>query len=374
MVPLRYFGGAGSEAPSTARPPDCAPTQLLFRKRSRPMLRLCWTTKKAGGRREDPNGTGATAPSRGWKSEAAEHLAPPRQRCYRGAPAGGAVPTTRGRPVRQDFESRISRIALRSARTAGTGDRDSGRMAAFAAGTSRAAHGDAQQRRQRAAAGHLSTAYLLMYNVAMTAGWLVITVLLVREYLAKGSHRALYYSIEKPLKLFQTGAVLEFTACISLPGIVPSSVVLTGFQVTSRVFLTWAVTHSVREVQHEDSVLLFVVAWTLTEIIRYSFYTFSLLNHVPYFIKWARYTFFMVLYPMGVTGELLTILAALPHVRKTGLYSLALPNVYNFSFDYHTFLILTMISYIPLFPQLYFHMLQQRRKVLGATGGYSKVE
>ncbi|KAL4635543.1 very-long-chain (3R)-3-hydroxyacyl-CoA dehydratase 2 [Arapaima gigas] len=157
-------------------------------------------------------------------------------------------------------------------------------------------------------------------------------------------------------------------------GIVPSSVVLTGFQVTSRVFLTWAVTHSVREVQHEDSVLLFVVAWTLTEIIRYSFYTFSLLNHVPYFIKWARYTFFMVLYPMGVTGELLTILAALPHVRKTGLYSLALPNVYNFSFDYHTFLILTMISYIPLFPQLYFHMLQQRRKVLGATGGYSKVE
>lgn len=31
-------------------------------------------------------------------------------------------------------------------------------------------------------------------------------------------------------------------------GIVPSSVVLTGFQVMSRVFLTWAVTHSVREV------------------------------------------------------------------------------------------------------------------------------
>lgn len=29
----------------------------------------------------------------------------------------------------------------------------------------------------------------------------------------------------------------------------PSSVVLTGFQVLSRVFLTWAVTHSVREVR-----------------------------------------------------------------------------------------------------------------------------
>jgi len=42
------------------------------------------------------------------------------------------------------------------------------------------------------------------------------------------------------------------------------------------------------QVQSEDSVLLFVTAWTVTEIIRYSFYTFSLLNHLPYVIKWAR--------------------------------------------------------------------------------------
>ncbi|KAL6068865.1 hypothetical protein STEG23_036946, partial [Scotinomys teguina] len=35
------------------------------------------------------------------------------------------------------------------------------------------------------------------------------------------------------------------TLCPS--GIVPSSVVLTSFQVMSRVFLIWAVTHSVKE-------------------------------------------------------------------------------------------------------------------------------
>ncbi|XP_016121634.1 very-long-chain (3R)-3-hydroxyacyl-CoA dehydratase 2-like, partial [Sinocyclocheilus grahami] len=128
------------------------------------------------------------------------------------------------------------------------------------------------------------------------------------------------------------------------------------------------------QVQSEDSVLLFVVAWTVTEIIRYSFYTFSLLNHLPYLIKWARYTFFIVLYPMGVAGELLTIYAALPYVQKTGLYSITLPNKYNFSFDYHTFLILVMVSYIPLFPQLYFHMMRQRKKVLGHVEEYSKVE
>uniref|UniRef100_A0A8C4TVH0 Very-long-chain (3R)-3-hydroxyacyl-CoA dehydratase n=1 Tax=Falco tinnunculus TaxID=100819 RepID=A0A8C4TVH0_FALTI len=128
------------------------------------------------------------------------------------------------------------------------------------------------------------------------------------------------------------------------------------------------------KVQTEDSVLLFVVAWTITEIIRYSFYTFSLLNHLPYLIKWARYTLFIVLYPMGVSGELLTIYAALPFVRQSGLYSISLPNKYNFSFDYYTFLILVMISYIPIFPQLYFHMLHQRRKVLSHTEEHKKSE
>ncbi|GAB5576502.1 very-long-chain (3R)-3-hydroxyacyl-CoA dehydratase 2 [Prionailurus iriomotensis] len=202
----------------------------------------------------------------------------------------------------------------------------------------------------------------------MTAGWLVIAVGLVRAYLAKGSYHSLYYSIEKPLKFFQTGALLELmmeivklilhcavgveevygwlsanygvwfslfvgmerrgrgTGAEDTLGIVPSSVV-----------------------QSEDSVLLFVIAWTITEIIRYSFYTFSLLNHLPYLIKWARYTLFIVLYPMGVSGELLTIYAALPFVRQAGLYSISLPNKYNFSFDYYAFLILIMISYIPIF-------------------------
>ncbi|KAJ1175729.1 hypothetical protein NDU88_001016 [Pleurodeles waltl] len=244
-------------------------------------------------------------------------------------------------------------------------------MAATTCGSTKPGSDHGASKRKRGP-GPFAIAYLVIYNVIMTAGWLVIAVGLVRAYLTKGSYHGLYYAIEKPLKYFQTGALLEILHCAF--GIVPSSVVLTAFQVMSRVFLTWAVTHSVREVQNEDSVLLFVVAWTITEIIRYSFYTFSLLNHLPYIVKWARYTLFIVLYPMGVTGELLTIYAALPLVRQTSLYSITLPNKYNFSFDYYTFLILVMISYIPLFPQLYFHMLHQRRKVIGSKEEHKKSE
>ncbi|XP_036315183.1 very-long-chain (3R)-3-hydroxyacyl-CoA dehydratase 1 isoform X2 [Pipistrellus kuhlii] len=286
---------------------------------------------------------------------------------------------------------------------------------------------EAPGRRRRL--GWAATAWLTFYNIAMTAGWLVLAITMVRFYMEKGTHKGLYKSIQKTLKFFQTFALLEIVHC--LIGIVPTSVLVAGVQVSSRIFMVWLITHSIKPIQNEESVVLFLVAWTVTEITRYSFYTFSLLNHLPYFIKWASgnninnnlmcsvptawskcrhghnkisvhsrwrrqnettnssvqcqgvrssrrhrirdvhllyicpiYNFFIILYPVGVAGELLTIYAALPHVKKSGMYSIRLPNKYNISFDYYYFLLITMASYIPLFPQLYFYMLRQRRKVL----------
>ncbi|XP_061419593.1 very-long-chain (3R)-3-hydroxyacyl-CoA dehydratase 2-like isoform X3 [Lethenteron reissneri] len=168
---------------------------------------------------------------------------------------------------------------------------------------------------------------------------------MLKHALLQGTVRGVYRSVEKPLKLFQTASVLE--VLYSFFGIVPSSVTLKAFHVSSRIFLLWAVVHSVREVQNEESTLLFIVTWMVTEIVRYSFYTFTLLQYIPYCVKWARYSFFIVLYPLGVLGELLTIHAALPHVQRKGLYSITMPNAHNFSFDYHTFLIAIMIAYVP---------------------------
>ncbi|XP_007526299.1 very-long-chain (3R)-3-hydroxyacyl-CoA dehydratase 1 [Erinaceus europaeus] len=219
---------------------------------------------------------------------------------------------------------------------------------------------EAPGRRRRL--GWAATSWLTFYNIAMTAGWLVLAIAMVRFYMEKGTHKGLYKSIQKTLKFFQTFALLEIAHC--LIGIVPTSVLVTGVQVSSRIFMVWLVTHSIKPIQNEESVVLFLISWTVTEITRYSFYTFSLLDHLPYFIKWARYNFFIILYPIGVAGELLTIYAALPYVKKTGMFSIRLPNKYNVSFDYYYFLLIIMASYIPLFPQLYFHMLRQRRKVL----------
>uniref|UniRef100_A0A8C5WLD2 Very-long-chain (3R)-3-hydroxyacyl-CoA dehydratase n=1 Tax=Leptobrachium leishanense TaxID=445787 RepID=A0A8C5WLD2_9ANUR len=192
--------------------------------------------------------------------------------------------------------------------------------------------------------------------------WLVLAIAMARFYIEKRTHKGLYRAIQKTLKLFQTFASFELVHCAL--GLVRTSVLVTGVQVSSRIFMVWLITNTIRQIQDEESVILFLVVWTVTEITRYSYYTFNLLNHLPYFIKWARYNLFIVLYPLGVAGELLTIYAALPYARRSGMYSLRLPNKYNISFDYYYSLFIVMCSYIPLFPQLYFHMLRQRRKVL----------
>lgn len=50
---------------------------------------------------------------------------------------------------------------------------------------------------------------------------------------------------------------------------------------------------------------------------------------------------------MNPQGELWTTYSALPHVQKSGLYSVSLPNDYNISFDFYKILIFLMLLYIP---------------------------
>ena len=78
-----------------------------------------------------------------------------------------------------------------------------------------------------------------------------------------------------------------------------------------------------------------------------------------------RYNLFIVLYPLGVIGELLTIYSALPVVRRSGMYSMRLPNKYNVSFDYYYCLIIVMLSYIPRKELFYTHTARYGKRCRG---------
>ncbi|VDM43937.1 unnamed protein product [Toxocara canis] len=109
---------------------------------------------------------------------------------------------------------------------------------------------------------------------------------------------------------------------------------------------------------------MLLLAWSITEVVRYSFYAFSLSEAAPKLLVWMRYTFFIVLYPMGASGELLTIFAALPEVAAKKHFTIEMPNAANIAFSFWWYLVMLILFYIPGFPQMYFYMFGQRKKVL----------
>jgi very-long-chain (3R)-3-hydroxyacyl-CoA dehydratase len=55
-----------------------------------------------------------------------------------------------------------------------------------------------------------------------------------------------------------------------------------------------------------------ILAWSATEVIRYSFYACTLAGYEPQFLLYLRYTTFYVLYPIGAGSEASLIYATLP--------------------------------------------------------------
>ena len=54
-----------------------------------------------------------------------------------------------------------------------------------------------------------------------------------------------------------------------------------------------------------------VASWALSEVPRYLFYVCAQLKSQPYPLFWLRYSLFLVLYPTGISGELLQVYASL---------------------------------------------------------------
>lgn len=135
--------------------------------------------------------------------------------------------------------------------------------------------------------------------------------------------------------------------------------------------------------------LLVVLAWTAAELIRYSYYAFQLTvsdgsvisfsqmarwkqcseRVLKYFApaKWLRYSGFLVLYPLGITGEVLTMWMAIHEFGQSHYYKhwpTPMPNKMNFEVDLRFVYQLTLLAYIPGSVHMYSHMLKQRRKAL----------
>ena len=68
---------------------------------------------------------------------------------------------------------------------------------------------------------------------------------------------------------------------------------------------------------------------------------------MPHPLLWLRYSTFIFLYPLGVASEMTVVWLALPHIRQSHMWSIDLPNAFNFAFDYFLFCLLAVAIYIP---------------------------
>ncbi len=164
------------------------------------------------------------------------------------------------------------------------------------------------------------------------------------------SATSLYEEMEDVLTYTQTAAVLEILH--ALFRFVRSPVVPTTLQVGSRVIILWGFTRISTVAQGDFSLFLMIASWSAVEIVRYNFYFVQLVfgkKRMPYVLFWMRYSAFMLLYPSGISGEILQILSA----RKNDI-----PET-SFHFRFSTLL---LVLYVPLSPFMIMNMWGNRKR------------
>lgn len=152
-------------------------------------------------------------------------------------------------------------------------------------------------------------------------------------------------------KWVQTLAVLEVVH--SILGLVRSPIMTTVMQISSRLLLTWGVVDLFPDCAQSLAFSTMVLAWSVTEVIRYSYYALNIRNngYVPKFLTWLRYNTFFVLYPLGAGSEMFLAFKSLKEAQQW--YPM-----------YATALRVILAIYIPGFYVMYTHMIKQRRRVM----------
>jgi very-long-chain (3R)-3-hydroxyacyl-CoA dehydratase len=196
----------------------------------------------------------------------------------------------------------------------------------------------------------MKTIWLATFNI--------ITLLAWAFYFMHASLHGLQFDEQSLLMLAFAQGLAIFEILNAILGIAGANWLLTTVQVFSRflvvALLFWIPNERLIELGQNSIVsgfLLITIAWSITEIVRALYYLTELFKKSIQAITFCRYTFFIVLYPIGVLGEFL-IMYAFWDWRE-------------FQFDiFNMALAAIALSYFVFFPKLYGHMWKQRKKKL----------
>lgn len=105
-----------------------------------------------------------------------------------------------------------------------------------------------------------------------------------------------------------------------------------------------------------------IAAAACSDLVRYAFYVAALAGACPRWLMVARYSAFLLAYPVGIACEWLLYWVSLDEVDAKGILGVAMPNAWNFAFDYGVWNRGVLVSYAYFGPSMFMYMLRQRRK------------
>ena len=201
------------------------------------------------------------------------------------------------------------------------------------------------------------TIYLILYNFLQFLGWTLFFTKVAFGVIKSKSIEEIYEETLLILEYCQYGASLEILH--SLLRLVKSSFFATAIQILGRIAIVAILQYYKSSVS--IGYLLLSFAWSLIEIIRYPYYILSLVKgenksfDIPYILIWCRYSFFILLYPIGVSGEMITIWNSRKDFEKYKLGS---------KYSVSDLVYPVYILYVPCLIYLYSYLFKQRSKVL----------
>lgn len=196
--------------------------------------------------------------------------------------------------------------------------------------------------------------YLVLYNLSCMLGWGYALLLALMHLLAGGNLSSVWASQGPWLQAAQWAMGLEIVHAVTK--LVRSPALVTFMQVQSRLNIVYFVLIA-PSVTSTWGCGMMAISWCLVEVPRYAFYLNKLLGpggqaDTLYPIFWLRYSLFAVLYPTGITGEILTMLACLNDPAfASGMGGFA-----------PLFLKIVLALYVPASPFMYMNMVGNRKR------------
>lgn len=189
--------------------------------------------------------------------------------------------------------------------------------------------------------------WLLFFNAITLLAWTAFLAITLMNGMAFTEEGLWLLNVAQGLAIFE---ILN-----SILGIAGSNWLLTSLQVGSRllvlVLLNLIPESMLQELAPFSGFAIIALAWSITEIVRALFYLSELVGQSFQTIVFLRYSLFLILYPLGVTGEFIVMYR---FVQSRGM-----------ELDVITIALAAVaLSYLVFFPKLFGHMLKQRKKKL----------